>query len=40
MNSWRINYAATVGPSMIGAFTPLGYVTLGGAYLTQGGKLA
>ncbi len=37
MNSWTINYAATVGPSMIGAFTPLGYVTLGGAYLTQGG---
>jgi hypothetical protein len=37
MNSWTIYYSPTVGPSIIGAFTPLGYVTSSGTAVPGGG---
>ncbi len=37
MNSWTVYYAPTVGPSIIGAYTPLGYLTAGGAAVPEGG---
>src|SRR2546421_489668 len=37
MLSWTIFYGAAVGPQMIGAYTPLGYVDFTGAIVPQGG---
>jgi hypothetical protein len=37
MSSWTVYYSPLVGASIIGAFTPLGYVTSGGAIVPEGG---
>src|SRR5208337_2177221 len=37
MSSWTIHYAPSVGPSILGVFTPLGYLTSAGTAIPQGG---
>jgi hypothetical protein len=37
VSSWTITYGAAVGPEIIGAFTPLGYITLSRATEAEGG---
>jgi hypothetical protein len=34
---WTIRYSPVVGPNIVGAFTPLGYVTSSGTVVSQGG---
>jgi len=37
MTSWTVQYSPVVGPSIVGAFTPIGYVTPSGTVVPQGG---
>lgn len=37
MSSWTVYYSSSVGPEIIGACTPLGYVTSSGKRVSQGG---
>jgi len=37
VTSWTLHYPPAVGPSIIGAFTPLGYVNAVGTIIPQGG---
>jgi hypothetical protein len=37
MYSWTVYYSPVVGPDIIGAFTPLGYITSAGIIVPQGG---
>jgi hypothetical protein len=37
MQSWTLFYSPAVGPAIIGAATPVGYVTAGGVIVPQGG---
>ena len=37
MESWTLFYGPAVGPSIIGAFTPLGFVDSGGGIVPEGG---
>jgi hypothetical protein len=37
MFTWTVYYAPAVGPDIIGVFTPLGYIDLGGVIVPQGG---
>ncbi|HEV2208299.1 MAG TPA: hypothetical protein VG167_05950 [Verrucomicrobiae bacterium] len=37
MFNWTLYYLPSVGPSIIGAYTPLGYITLGGVIVPEGG---
>lgn len=37
MLSWTVFYAPSVGPAIIGAFTPLGFIDFTGAIVPQGG---
>jgi hypothetical protein len=37
MEIWTIQYSPVVGPNIVGAFTPLGYVTSSGTVVPQGG---
>src|SRR5262249_31290868 len=35
MYSWTVYYTPDIGPSIIGAYTPLGYITAGGVKVPQ-----
>ena len=38
LSSWTLHYSPAVGPLIIGAYTPLGYITPSGATVPEGGS--